>query len=134
MIVGLAFFLYPYLQGCSTKTSVSIDQQISQKMEELRKFVTIVTNHIQLERAFSQEKPFLLKPYEIRPSTTITSTEGHILYLVFVDKTTHQLYDDNTLRYRVLRELASAQASTSGDIEEFFYPLLKLIRCKTTKG
>lgn len=111
-IVLISFLAYPYFYGESGETSTA---QIQNKLSELKKFVSIIVNHIQLERAFQMQKPFLLPRYELFASETSTRTHmlvdgGREIHIVVWDKSNHKLYDDNTLRYAVLHEIAHVMA------------------------
>lgn len=118
MIIILAFLIYPYFYGNTvivTKTRSNITYS---KIEELRNIANIVVNHIQLERAFNvledvssktRKKPLVLPSYEIYPSDSTTRTEdGYRIYLVLWNG--NQLYDDNTLTYAILHEIAHIMA------------------------
>lgn len=122
-IVVLAFILYPYLYTPSSKNEheyhlPSKQDIIQEKQQELEKMVLIIVNHIQLHRAFSAIEsssktaslPFILPSYSLVASETTTYIEEpSIIYMVFWDKD-GILYEDNTLRYVVLRAIAQIMA------------------------
>ena len=120
LIIVLAFLLYPYFYSSDRTNNKVESQDIYTKIEELRKLVNVIVNHIQLSRAFtnlnddslkSRQRPFLLPSYEIYSSDTITRTEDQrIIRLVLWDKQSHKLYDDNTLIYATLHEIAHIMA------------------------
>jgi len=129
IIVVIAFLFYPYFNSDNaTATTKTHSNATYSKIEELRNIVNIVVNHVQLERAFNllgemsaktRKRPLLLPSYEIYPSESITRTEdGYRIYLVLWNGT--QLYDDNTLIYAILHEIAHIMApawATHGDVE-----------------
>jgi len=129
LVIVLAFLFYPYFYSHDTNNIKLETQQIHDKLKELKKFVTVIVNHIQLERAFvnlsddsltGRQKPFLLPSYKIYPSDTITRTEDHHnIHLVLWDKENNTLYEDNTLVYATLHEIAHIMAPEAehGDVE-----------------
>jgi len=118
-IVVLVFILYPYLYTPSSKNEYEYhlprkQDIIQEKQQELEKMVLIVVNHIQLHRAFSAIEsssktaslPFILPSYSLIASETATYIEEpSIIYMVFCDEGGN-LYEDNTLRYVMLRAIA----------------------------
>lgn len=70
----------------------------------------IIVNNIQLERAFAQEKPFLVPSYNVLESETSTKTltinnRTYEIHIVLWNEKEKAFYDDNTLSYAILHEL-----------------------------
>ena len=112
------FYAYPKAPLSSPK-----DELIYEKGRELKKFVSIVINHIQLENAFHTVESstdgymFLLPSYHIIPSETITYTNDKTVHLLFWNYHQDQLYDDNTLRCVLLHEIATVLAKEEDGID-----------------
>ena len=124
LVLTVLVFLTAYMHSealfCSPK-----DELIYEKGKELKKFVSIVINHIQLENAFHVAgsfpvgSMFLLSSYKLIPSETITYTKEHTIHLLFWNYHKNQLYDDNTLRCILLHEIATFLAKEGeGTVEE----------------
>lgn len=126
-IVVLAFILYPYL--CTTSHNLIVvpkEDIIREKQEELEKMVSIIVNHIQLERAFStidgssvenSSLPFILPSYSVISSETVAHIdENSIIHLVFWDNDCDRLYEDNTLRHMILRGIAHIMAKDNWNV------------------
>jgi len=129
LVILLAFLFYPYFYSYNTNNIKLETRRIYDKIEELKKIVTMIVNHVQLERAFvnlgdnsltRRQKPFLLPSYKIYPSDSITRTENHHdIHLVLWNKENNTLYEDNTLVYATLHEIAHIMVPEAehGDVE-----------------
>nr|QBK91914.1 MAG: hypothetical protein LCPAC304_02550 [Pithovirus LCPAC304] len=130
ILIGSTF--YAFFHVSQSPRSLPKNELIHEKGKELKEFVSIVINHIQLENAFHSTESsstdgytFLLPSYHIVPSETITYTNDKTVHLLFWNYHQDQLYDDNTLRCVLLHEIAIFLAKgEEGVLEEVKEKLL----------
>lgn len=125
ILAGSTF--YAFFHVSQSPRSPPKKELIHEKGKELKEFVSIVVNHIQLENAFhstessfSDGYAFLLPSYHLVPSETITYTTGLIVHLLFWNYHRGQLYDDNTLRCVLLHEIAILLYREEEGVEDIF--------------